>query len=240
MDMLLGIQVGLGETHQHSPLLAVSLLFGAGVLTSLTPCIYPMIPITAGIITGTAGEDASRGRVIGLTLTYVLGLALLYALVGLLAGLTGSLFGTVGSSWWARLLIAALLFLFGLAMLDVVPVSAPQRLTEWAGGLGAGSYPAVFILGATSGLVAAPCGAPAFAAILTWVSTTQSASLGFLYLFAFSLGMTALLVVVGIFSGSLRVLPTAGPWMGWMKKASGLVLLAMSAWYAWQAWLVWG
>ncbi len=240
MDTLLAIQVGLGDTLQHSPLLAVSLLFGAGVLTSLTPCIYPMIPITAGIITGTAGEDASRGRVIGLTLTYVLGLALLYALAGLLAGLTGSLFGTVGSSWWARLLIAGLLFLFGLAMLDVVPVSAPQRLTEWAGGLGAGSYPAVFLLGATSGLVAAPCGAPAFAAILTWVSTTQSASLGFLYLFAFSLGMTAMLVVVGIFSGSLRVLPTAGPWMGWLKKASGLVLLAMSAWYVWQAWLVWG
>ncbi len=240
MDMLVGIQVGLGDTLQHSPLLAVSLLFGAGLLTSLTPCIYPMIPITAGIITGTAGEDASRGRVIGLTLTYVLGLALLYALAGLLAGLTGSLFGTVGSSWWARLLIAALLFLFGLAMLDVVPVSAPQRLTEWAGGLGAGSYPAVFLLGATSGLVAAPCGAPAFAAILTFVSTTQSASLGFLYLFAFSLGMTALLVGVGIFSGSLRVLPTAGPWMGWLKKASGLVLLAMSAWYVWQAWLVWG
>jgi len=240
MDTLLAIQVGLGDTLQHSPLLAVSLLFGAGVLTSLTPCIYPMIPITAGIITGTAGEDASRGRVVGLTLTYVLGLALLYALAGLLAGLTGSLFGTVGSSWWARLLIAALLFLFGLAMLDVVPVSAPQRLTEWAGGLGAGSYPAVFLLGATSGLVAAPCGAPAFAAILTWVSTTQSASLGFLYLFAFSLGMTALLLVVGIFSGSLRVLPTAGPWMGWLKKASGLVLLAMSAWYVWQTWLVWG
>jgi thiol:disulfide interchange protein DsbD len=240
MDTLLAIQVGLGDTLQHSPLLAVSLLFGAGVLTSLTPCIYPMIPITAGIITGAAGEDASRGRVIGLTLTYVLGLALLYALAGLLAGLTGSLFGTVGSSWWARLLIAALLFLFGLAMLDVVPVSAPQRLTEWAGGLGAGSYPAVFLLGATSGLVAAPCGAPAFAAILTFVSTTQSASLGFLYLFAFSLGMTALLVGVGIFSGSLRVLPTAGPWMGWLKKASGLVLLAMSAWYVWQAWLVWG
>ena len=240
MSSLLAVQAGLGNALQSSPILAILILFGAGVLTSLTPCIYPMIPITAGIITGTAGEDASRGRVVGLTLTYVLGLALLYALAGLLAGLTGSLFGTVGSSWWARLLIAALLFLFGLAMLDVVPVSAPQRLTEWAGGLGAGSYPAVFLLGATSGLVAAPCGAPAFAAILTWVSTTQSASLGFLYLFAFSLGMTALLVVVGIFSGSLRVLPTAGPWMGWLKKASGLVLLAMSAWYVWQTWLVWG
>ncbi|MCL7978695.1 MAG: hypothetical protein M8872_11860, partial [marine benthic group bacterium] len=64
------VQVGLGDTLQTSPLLALPLLFGAGVLTSLTPCIYPMIPITAGVITGTAGEDATRGRVIGLTLTY--------------------------------------------------------------------------------------------------------------------------------------------------------------------------
>jgi thiol:disulfide interchange protein DsbD len=98
----------------------------------------------------------------------------------------------------------------------------------------------VFLLGATSGLVAAPCGAPAFAAVLTWVSTTQSAALGFLYLFSFSLGMTALLVVVGIFSGALAVLPKAGPWMNRLKKAAGIVLLAMSAWYAWHAWLAWG
>ncbi|MEJ2548244.1 MAG: cytochrome c biogenesis protein CcdA [Gemmatimonadota bacterium] len=163
------LQVGLGDTLQTSPLLALPLLFGAGVLTSLTPCIYPMIPITAGVITGTAGEEASRGRVVGLTLTYVSGLALLYALAGLLAGLSGTLFGTLASSWWAQGLIALLLALFGLAMLDVIPVPAPRRLTTWAGSLGAGSYPAVFLLGATSGLVAAPCGAPAFAAVLTWV-----------------------------------------------------------------------
>ncbi|MCL7958008.1 MAG: sulfite exporter TauE/SafE family protein, partial [marine benthic group bacterium] len=216
------------------------LLFGAGVLTSLTPCIYPMIPITAGVITGTAGEDATRGRVIGLTLTYVLGLALLYAFAGLLAGLSGTLFGALASSWWAQGLIALLLALFGLAMLDVLPVPAPRRLTSWAGSLGAGSYPAVFLLGATSGLVAAPCGAPAFAAVLTWVSTTQSAGLGFLYLFVFSLGMTALLVIVGVFSGSARVLPKAGPWMRWLKKAAGVVLLIMAAWYAWHAWLALG
>ncbi|MCL7926915.1 MAG: sulfite exporter TauE/SafE family protein, partial [marine benthic group bacterium] len=216
------------------------LLFGAGVLTSLTPCIYPMIPITAGVITGTAGEDATRGRVIGLTLTYVLGLALLYAFAGLLAGLSGTLFGALASSWWAQGLIALLLALFGLAMLDVLPVPAPRRLTSWAGSLGAGSYPAVFLLGATSGLVAAPCGAPAFAAVLTWVSTTQSAGLGFLYLFVFSLGMTALLVIVGVFSGSARVLPKAGPWMRWLKKSAGVVLLIMAAWYAWHAWLALG
>jgi thiol:disulfide interchange protein DsbD len=199
-----------------------------------------MIPITAGVITGTAGEDATRGRVIGLTLTYVLGLALLYAFAGLLAGLSGTLFGALASSWWAQGLIALLLALFGLAMLDVLPVPAPRRLTSWAGSLGAGSYPAVFLLGATSGLVAAPCGAPAFAAVLTWVSTTQSAGLGFLYLFVFSLGMTALLVIVGVFSGSARVLPKAGPWMRWLKKAAGVVLLIMAAWYAWHAWLALG
>lgn len=240
MNSLLAAQTGLGDALQGSPLLAMLLLFGAGVLTSLTPCIYPMIPITAGIITGTAGENAPRRRVAGLTLTYVMGLAILYALAGLLAGLSGSLFGTLASSWWAQLLIAVLLAVFGLAMLDVIPVAAPRRLTEWAGSLGAGSYPAVFLLGATSGLVAAPCGAPAFAAVLTWVSTTQSAALGFLYLFSFSLGMTALLVVVGIFSGALAVLPKAGPWMNRLKKAAGIVLLAMSAWYAWHAWLAWG
>ena len=80
-------------------------LFGAGVLTSLTPCVYPMIPITAGLITGSAGAGASRRRTLALTLTYVLGLALLYATLGLLAGLSGSLFGSVAANPWARFAI---------------------------------------------------------------------------------------------------------------------------------------
>jgi thiol:disulfide interchange protein DsbD len=92
---------GLAESLQQRPLLAVATLFGAGVLTSLTPCIYPMIPISAAVISGTTGERASRLRTFGLTLTYVLGLALLYATVGLIAGLTGSLFGTIAASPWA-------------------------------------------------------------------------------------------------------------------------------------------
>ncbi|MDT8437287.1 MAG: cytochrome c biogenesis protein CcdA [Gemmatimonadota bacterium] len=237
---LLAVQeTGLGDTLAGNPALATALLFGAGVLTSLTPCIYPMIPITAGVIGGAAGEGAGRGRVVGLTLAYVLGLALLYAFAGLLAGLTGSLFGTIASSGWARLVIALLLAVFGLAMLDVIPVAAPRRLVEWAGSLRGGSYPAVFLLGATSGLVAAPCGAPAFAAVLTFVSTTGSGALGFYYLFVFSLGMTALLVVVGIFSGSLRILPRAGTWTLWVKRAAGVLLLGMAAWYLYQAWLAW-
>jgi cytochrome c-type biogenesis protein len=232
------LQTGMAETLQQNPLVVSAAMFGAGLLTSLTPCVYPMIPITAGVIAGTAGPDSSRRRVLSLTLTYVAGLALLYAILGLIAGMTGTLFGTISASPWARLAIGNLLLLFGLAMLDVFPVSAPQRLTTWAAGLGGGSYPGVFVLGATSGIVAAPCGAPAFAAVLTWVSTTGSPALGFLYLFVFSLGMTALLVAVGVFSGVLSRLPRSGTWMVWIKKAAGVILLVMAQYYFVQAGMV--
>src|SRR5947208_8528971 len=222
---------GLADALTHRPLLALVTLFGAGLVTSLTPCIYPMIPITAGILSGASAGQPSRARSARLTLAYVTGLALFYAILGLIAGLSGSLFGTVSASPWARFAIGNLLLVFALAMFDVIPVSAPQRLMRWAGGLGGGSYPAVFLLGATSGIVAAPCGAPAFAAVLTWVATTRSATLGFIYLFVFSLGMTALLVLVGVFSGSLAALPPAGAWTLWIKKVAGVALLAMAEYY---------
>lgn len=237
--MLALIQAGLGETLREQPIAALAALFGAGVLTSLTPCIYPMIPITAGVIAGSAGEHRSRRRVTTLTLTYVLGLALLYATMGLIAGLTGSLFGTIASNPWARLATANLLLLFGLALLDVIPIFTPGRITAWAGRLGGGSYPAVFLLGATSGIVAAPCGAPAFAAVLTFVAGTGSAALGFLYLFVFSIGMTALLVLVGLFSGTLALLPRSGAWMVWIKRLGGAILIVMAEYYFVQAGMVW-
>src|SRR5213083_3248745 len=222
---------GLADALTHRPLIALVTLFGAGLVTSLTPCIYPMIPITVGILSGTSAGQPSRARTTRLTLAYVTGLALFYAILGLIAGLSGSLFGTVSASPWARFAIGNLLLVFALAMFDVIPVSAPQRLMRWAAGLGGGSYPAVFLLGATSGLVAAPCGAPAFAAVLTWVATTHSAVLGFVYLFVFSLGMSALLVVVGLFSGALAALPRAGAWMVSIKKAAGVIMLAVAEYY---------
>lgn len=226
----------LSASLSGHPVAAFGALFLAGLATSLTPCIYPMIPITAGILAGSQtprrpGEHDGWGRRAGLTLTYALGLALLYATLGLLAGLTGSLFGTVSANPWARFAIGNLLLVFGLALLDVFPVEAPQRLVAWAGRFAGGSYAGVFAMGATSGLVAAPCGAPAFAAVLTWVGTTRSATLGFAYLFVFSLGMTALLVVVGLFAGSLAALPRAGRWMVWIKRLAGALLLGMAEYY---------
>jgi len=222
---------GLSDSLQHHPLAAFAVLFGAGLVTSLSPCIWPMIPITAGLIGGTARTEAPRIRVVGLTLTYILGLALFYSLLGLLAGLTGTLFGTVASNPWVRLGVGNLLVVFALGLLDVIPMNAPQRLAAWAGSLSGGSYPAVFLLGATSGIVAAPCGAPAFGVVLTWVAATKSGILGFLYLFVFSLGMTAVLAVVGLFSGTLAVLPKPGPWMVWIKRMAAVVLLLVAEYY---------
>jgi cytochrome c-type biogenesis protein len=249
----------LSASLSGHPLAAFGALFLAGLATSLTPCIYPMIPITAGVLAGAQGHEGTAAladertsgqadnrtggradgsadaagwrRRVGLTLTYALGLALLYATLGLLAGLTGSLFGTVSANPWARFATGNLLLLFALAMLDVIPVAAPQRAVAWAARFAGGSYLGVFAMGATSGLVAAPCGAPAFAAVLTWVGTTHSAALGFAYLFVFSLGMTALLVVVGLFSGTLAALPKAGRWMQWIKRLAGIVLLGMAQYY---------
>lgn len=226
---------GLSQALTASPALALATLFGAGLLTSLTPCVYPMIPITVSVIAGTSREGQTRARTVGLTLTYAVGMATLYAFLGALAGVTGTLFGTISASPWALLAIGNLLLLFGLAMLDVLPVPVPRRLMHWAGSREGGSYGAVFLLGATSGVVAAPCGAPAFAVVLTWVAATQAGLMGFVYLFVFSLGMTALLVVVGIFSGTIALLPRSGTWMVWVKRGAALLMFLMAEYYFVQA-----
>ena len=214
------------------PLLAIPVLFGAGVLTSLTPCIYPMIPITAAIVGGARGETQSRWRPLALSLTYVLGLAIVYAALGVVAGLTGTMFGTISTNPWLYFGMANLLVLAGLAMLDVFPIRLPGWIVERAANAGTGGrFSGALVMGAMSGLVAAPCSAPVMAAVLTWVAATKSAVLGFMYLFAFSLGMCALLVVVGVSTGAVSRLPRAGLWMVRVKKLFGLVMLGVAEYY---------
>lgn len=222
---------GLSDALSNSPLLALGAMFGAGVLTSLTPCIYPMIPITSAVIAGTAREGQTKGRTIALTLTYAVGLALVYALLGAIAGLTGQLFGTVSANPWALFAIGNLLLLFALSMLDVLPVPVPRKLLERASQSEGGSYGAVLLMGAMSGVVAAPCGAPAFAVVLTWVAATQAGLMGFVYLFVFSMGMTSILIAVGLFSGTLSMLPQSGNWMIWVKRGAAVIMLAMAEYY---------
>ena len=217
-----------------SPLTALPILFIAGVLTSLAPCIYPMIPITAAIVGGSAVGDVprARSRTALLTFAYVLGLALAYASLGLFAGLTGTLFGSVSTNPWLYFAMANLLIIAALAMLDVIPVRVPSWLLTRASAAGqGGSLYGVFVMGAASGLVAAPCSAPVMAAVLTWVTATKSGVLGFIYLFVFSLGMCTLLVLVGLFSGTLARLPRAGAWMVWIKRLFALIMLGVAEYY---------
>jgi cytochrome c-type biogenesis protein len=217
-----------------SPLTALPILFIAGVLTSLAPCIYPMIPITAAIVGGSAVGEAPRARsqTVFLTFAYVLGLSLAYASVGLFAGLTGTLFGSVSTNPWVYFAMANLLILAALAMLEVIPVRVPAWLLTRAATAGkGGSLYGVFVMGAASGLVAAPCSAPVMAAVLTWVTATKSGALGFIYLFVFSLGMCTLLIFVGLFSGTVARLPKAGAWMVWIKRIFALIMLAVAEYY---------
>ena len=225
----------LAETLRERPLVALPILFGAGLLTSFTPCVYPMIPITAGLLggAGAAGRPA-RARA-GMVALYVLGVALVYATLGLVAGLTGSIFGGISSNKWALLLMANLLLVSGLALLDVFTIQMSSGVLAWAARFSAERPYGAFMMGATSGLVAAPCGAPAFAVVLTFVAATGSAVLGFAYLLAFSLGMTAVLAGVGIFAGAVTALPRSGAWLLWLKRAGGVLLLAMAEYYAFQA-----
>lgn len=225
----------LADTLRDRPLVALPLLFGAGLATSLTPCIYPMIPITAGILGGAGAAGTSPGRRLGMVLLYVLGLASVYAVLGLLAGLTGAIFGAVSANKWALLVMGNVLLVSGLVLLDVFKWQASQGVLAWAARFTAERPAGAFMMGATSGLVAAPCGAPAFAAVLTFVGATRSAALGFAYLLVFSLGMSALLVAVGLSAGALAALPRSGPWLGRIKRLGGALLLLMAQYYFFQA-----
>ena len=225
---------GISTQLSGSPIVAITLLFAAGVLTSLTPCIYPMIPITAAIVGGQSadGTAAPRSRTVFLTLAYVFGLAVVYSVLGVIAGMSGTIFGTISTNPWLYFVMANVLVLAALSLLDVIPIRLPSSLMARASTAGtAGRVSGALIMGAVSGLVAAPCSAPVMAAVLTWVTRTQRPVLGFFYLLSFSLGMCALLVAVGLFSGTLARLPKAGSWMVWVKRGFALVMLAVAEYY---------
>jgi cytochrome c-type biogenesis protein len=225
---------GISSQLSASPGLAIGLLFLAGVLTSLTPCIYPMIPITAAIVGGQSadGTASPRSRTVFLTLAYVVGLAVVYATLGVIAGMSGTIFGTVSTNPWLYFVMANVLIIAALSMFDVIPVRLPSSLMARAASAGtAGRVSGALIMGAVSGLVAAPCSAPVMAAVLTWVTRTQRPVLGFVYLLSFSLGMCALLVAVGLFSGTMARLPRAGSWMVWVKRGFALIMLGVAEYY---------
>ena len=221
----------LAAALSDRPMLAVAGAYAGGVLTSLTPCLYPMIPVTAAIVGG--GEHAAtRGQRAALVLTYVAGLAATYASLGLVAGLSGTMFGATSTNPWLSFAMANVMLVAAAMMLDLLPSFVPARLQARAAAMGEGGrFAGALTMGVASGLVAAPCGAPVLAAILTWVTTTGSAALGFAYLLAFSFGMCTLLLVVGIAAGQSVRLPRAGAWMLRIKRGFAFLLLGVAEYY---------
>ena len=220
-----------GATLSSHPAAALAAVYVGGVLTSLTPCLYPMIPVTVSIVGGGAGARRRSSR-ISLAITYVAGLAAAYASLGLIAGLTGTLFGAISTNPWLLFTMANVMLVSSMMMADVVPVPIPQRLLDRSASMGEGGrHAGVLVMGIASGLVAAPCGAPVMAAILAWVAATGSAWLGFLYLFAFSLGMSSLLLFFALVADTSLRLPRAGPWMLWAKRAFAVILLGVAEYY---------
>ncbi len=211
---------------QSSLLLSFAAAYVGGLLASLTPCVYPMIPITAGVIANSnLGGSKLRGFL--LSLCYVTGMAITYAGMGIFAAATGSFFGSINTSPWVFLLIGNIILLLGLGMLDVfnLPVIAPQFSTRIKGAAG------VFIVGIFSGLVAGPCTAPVLGVLLSYVATTRDMILGAMLLFVFAFGMGAILLAVGTFSGLIASIPRSGAWMNKIKITMGALMIILAEYF---------
>lgn len=210
----------------------LALVFGFGVLMSLSPCIYPMIPITLAVI-GARSQEKGALHGLGLSFTYVLGMALVYAVLGALSASVFSGITALMQSPWVVGPIAVLLLVLAFSMFGAFELQAPAFLRDRLAGPGGskGGLLGVFAMGMVAGLVASPCVGPFLAALLVWVATTGSWVLGFVSLFTFGLGLGLLLIGVGTFPALLGSLPRSGGWMDTIKRGMGLLLVVMAFWF---------
>lgn len=214
--------------HGETWLLILS-FFGFGLLLSFTPCVLPMVPILSGVIVG-HGHKLTRAHGLALSVAYVLGMALTYALAGVAAGLSGALLSAALQNPWvlggfAAVFVALALSMFGFYELQL-PAKLQSRLAGASSRLHGGHYAGVFVMGVLSALIVGPCVAAPLAGALLYISQSGDAVLGGGALFAMGLGMGVPLLVVGASAGAL--LPKAGPWMESVKRFFGVMLLAVA------------
>ncbi len=192
---------------------------------SFTPCAYPLIPIIAGYIGIRTGRSA--WKTLALSFVYVSGIALMYSLLGMAASLSGRLFGGIGAHPAAHIFTGAVVILFGLSMFDFfalhVPVLKHHRIRA------DGGFISTFLFGITSGLIISPCVTPVLGGILLYLSAKNNVAYGGLLLLVFAYGMGFILIIAGAFSSILVRLPKSGRWMGHIKKAYAVILVAVGA-----------
>jgi thiol:disulfide interchange protein DsbD len=205
------------------------LAFGAGVATSFTPCVYPMIPITVGIIGARSAGRRSKGFT--LSLLYVLGIAITYSVLGTSAALTGSLFGSVLQNPWVVIGVALVFTIMAMSLFGVFELQVPAAFAGRMNRVQGSGYPGALLLGLIAGIVASPCIGPVLVAMLAYVATSGNAWLGFGLFFTFALGLGMLFIVLGTFTGVLASLPKSGAWMVRVKIAFGIVFLGLALYY---------
>jgi len=205
-------------------------VYVSGLLTSLTPCVYPIIPIVVGYLGSRKGSAAER---FAAGLMYILGLSTVYSALGMAAALTGTLFGTMTANTWVYLAFGVLMLFMGGSMMDWyyiplpnLPGLAPESLKE-------SPFVGPLLLGRPSGLVASPCTAPVLGSLLLFVASGRSPAAGAALMFTFSLGLSTMLLALGFFAGSF--LPRSGPWMVRVKQALALVIIAAGIYFIYTA-----
>jgi thiol:disulfide interchange protein DsbD len=231
---------------------AIFIAYLGGILSSLTPCVYPMIPITVSVVGGIGENRLSWREVTIRGLAYVTGMAVVYSVLGVLAGVTGKVFGTFTNTRAWYLSLGLIMTVAALIMLDILPFDPAVTWETWKRKFRhrRGRLPSprvqpkiqkemthlgAFTLGASSGFIAAPCTTPVLTSILAFIAKTQSVGLGFFLMLSFSLGLGTLLMVIAVFAGAVEILPRSGKWMKVVKAASGLILLAFAEYLIYRA-----
>lgn len=206
-------------------------IFAGGLALNLTPCVYPMIPITVSFFGGRAAQEKpNQLKLVAHGLCYLMGLALTNSILGVVAALTGGLMGAVLQSPVVLTMIATVLVVFATSLFGFWELQLPGALNRMAGKSYTGYFGSLF-MGLTLGVVAAPCIGPFVLGLLTWVASMGDPWLGFLIFFTLSLGLGLPLFVLAIFSGQLQRLPRAGGWMIWVRKLMGWILVGMAAYF---------
>jgi thiol:disulfide interchange protein DsbD len=210
-----------GDYQQRGWIWMYLAAFGFGFQTSLTPCVYPMIPITLGIF-GARGKNVTRARALALATAYVVGMGLTYATLGVIIALVGGQFGTLLSNPYVVVPIVLVFAALAVSMFGVFEMNLPAAWQARLSQVGGSGFKGAFMMGMVGGLVAAPCTGPFLLGLLTYVATTRSVIGGGSLLFVYALGMGVLFWVLAAFAMSL---PKSGRWMEWVKSGGGILLL---------------
>lgn len=203
-------------------------IFAGGIALNLTPCVYPLIPITVSYFGGRSGQG--QGRLLLHGSLYIFGLSLTNSILGVAAALTGGLMGAMLQNPVVLIVVAAILVFFATSLLGFWELRLPEGLNRMASKSYTGYFGTLF-MGLTLGVVAAPCIGPLVLGLLTWVASMGSPWLGFIIFFTLSLGLGLPLFLLAIFSGKIEKLPRSGEWMLWVRKLMGWVLVGMAAYF---------